>query len=389
MPLHFGVLAVFRAAPGKAPVRLVRERAARVAELRQRVRGGPLGSAVWVDDPEFRVSEHVASHSVRSSELGLTGLVAELMAAPLPPDRPLWRMDVIRGLGDGRWAILARLHHAVSDGPGAVELALRLFDGFPARQGSPSEPWWFLREALTTARQSWGIVANMAIRARPPHPDSPLYGSVPLQRQVEFLRFPLTDLRQVRDLYGGTVNDVLLAMVTGALRGWTRERIRVLIPVDLRPTKPTRTGRNQLSSYLCDLPMAEASPIRRFHSIRSQMNRNKTKGPHRGAGAFPLLADRVPAGLHRAVTPLLTGVAPALFDLAVTNVRLPSIPLTFGGAPLEAVYPVAPFPVGHRMSIAACGYGDSVFVGINGDPELGLDDFGSAMTESLAELADA
>jgi diacylglycerol O-acyltransferase / wax synthase len=394
MPLHFGVLAVFGASPSRrAPAKLVRERAARVPELRQRIRPMwfPWGAAAWAEDPRFRVSDHVASRTVRQPGdlAALADLVAELMAAPLPLDRPLWSFDVIRGLAGQRWAILARLHHAVSDGPGAVELGLRLFDGFPARQPAPQQAPWFPGDPLNVVRQSAGIARDMVSRFRLPEQESPLHGTAPPRRQVEFLRFPLTELRAVQNLHGGTVNDILLAMVAGALRRWTRGRIRALIPVDLRPTMSTRTGRNQVSAYLCDLPVAEPDPVKRLRTISAEMQQNKAVGPRGGPGAFPLLAERIPAAVHRLVTPLLTGVAPLLFDLAVTNVRLPSMSLALGGSPLEAVYPVAPLPVGHRLSVAICGYGDSVNLGVYGDPRLDLRDFGLAVADSLGELVEA
>lgn len=391
MPLHFGVLAVFGAAPSRrVPARLVRERAARIPELRQRIESAwcPWGAAAWADDPRFRVSDHVASHSLRApgGRAELAGLAAELMAAALPLDRPLWSLEVIRGLAGDRWALLARLHHAVSDGPGAVELGLRLFDKFPAEQPAPQQAPWFSRDALNLVWQSMGIARDMVGRFRLPEPDSPLHGTAPPRRRVELVEFPLAELHKIRNTYGGTVNDILLAAVAGALRGWTHGRIRALIPVDLRPSMSARTGRNQVSAYLCDLPVAESDPVRRLRMISAEMDRNKAVGPRGGAGAFPLLAERIPAAVHRVVTPLLTGVAPLLFDLSVTNVRLPSLPLTLGGAPLEAVYPIAPVPYGHRLSVAICGYGDSVHLGIYGDPRLDLRNFGQGMADALAEL---
>lgn len=393
MPLHFGVLAVFGATPsGRAPAKLVRERAARVPELRQRIRQVwcPWGAAAWAEDSRFRVSDHVVSRSLRQpgDHAELADRVAELMAATLRLDRPLWSFDVISGLIGNRWALLARLHHAVSDGPGAVELGLRLFDGFPAQQPAPQQASWFPRDALKVARQSMGIARDMVGQFRLPAPDSPLHGTAPPRRRVEFLRFPLVELQKVRNKHGGTANDILLAMVAGGLRRWTQGRIRALVPADLRPTMSTRTGRNQVSSYLCDLPLAEPDPVRRLRAISSEMERNKAVGPRAGAGAFPLLAERIPAAVHQVVTPFLTGMAPLLFDLGVTNVRLPSIPLTLGGTPLEAIYPIAPLPDGHRLSVAICGYDDSVNLGVYADPRLDLREFGLAVTDALAELSD-
>ncbi|HLL65369.1 MAG TPA: WS/DGAT domain-containing protein [Micromonosporaceae bacterium] len=219
------------------------------------------------------------------------------------------------------------------------------------------------------------------------------------ERRLALLRLNLGEIRQIRRRHGGTDNDVLLAVVTGALREWLaqhgqcveRVSLRALVPVSRRGRTGQPRHGNLLSGYLCDLPVQESDPVTRLTRIRTTMDRNKSAGPTRGAGAIPVLAGRVPAAVHRVVTPLARYSASRFFDAVVTNVPIPAVRLTFAGAPLREVYPIAPLAQGHRLGIAMSSHGGAVHVGLHADGTAGpdLDRLASGVRGALASLSAA
>ena len=222
-----------------------------------------------------------------------------------------------------------------------------------------------------------GIAGSILSSARLGGAPSPLStapaGTSPNGRGLALLRLDVGDIRQVRRRHGGTDNDVLLAIITGALRTWLAHRgesvdslnLRALIPVSRRARPEDRRRGNLLSGYLCDLPVHESDPVAQLRRIRTTMDRNKAAGPGRGAGAIPVLADRVPSAMHRVVTPLTRTSAGRLFDTIVTNVPIPAIQLTLGGAPLREVYPIAPLAEGHTLGIAMSAHRGTVHLGLH------------------------
>src|SRR5262249_27789328 len=147
---------------------------------------------------------------------------------------------------------------------------------------------------------------------------------------------------------------------------------------------------NQLSGYLCDLPVDEPDPLRRLALVRAMMDGNKEAGPGRGPGALPVLADRLPAALHRVVMPMVGQCAPLLCATVVTTVPLPSVPLTFDGAVLREVYPVVPLAPGHALGVAFSPYRGTVHVGLHANaralPDVGL--LASTLSGTLCTLGE-
>jgi len=201
---------------------------------------------------------------------------------------------------------------------------------------------------------------------------------------MALLRIDLEDIHRIRRRHGGTVHDVLLAVVTGALRQWLRSRghpldgltLRALIPVSrLRPAGRDGVAGNELSGYLCDLPVGESDPVARLRALRAQMDQNKTAGAARGAGAIPVLADRLPPAVHRVAGPLAALCAPLLFDTVITTVPLPNLPLRLAGAELAEIYPVVPLAHGHSLGIGVSTYRGTAYVALHADqqamPDLG------------------
>lgn len=434
-PMHIGAVAVFEPRENVDPdhVRgLLAERVQRLPRMRRRVRTSWLsaGQAHWEEDPHFSAVEHVHSHGLPwpGGPDELTALAAELVAEPLDLSRPLWELHLITGLQGGRFAILAKLHHALADGAGAVELGLSLLDGFTPEHQAPqpdasqnhrsvlgaaryalqsvSRPDELARTAITAAGglhrnlrqagEALGIGLSVARNAQLPASDSPLFAPRSASKQVKLLALELQDLRRIRKRHGGTTNDVLLAVMTGALRLWLTTRghpvealnLRALVPVSYRSGAAERPGNNQLSGYLCELPVGEPEPGRRLEAIRASMRRNKAAGPLRGPGALPILADRLPSAVHRLAAQVTGRGAPLLFDTVITNVPLPDMPASLDGASLREVYPLVPLAAGHALSIAASQYRDRVHIGIQANraalPD--IEKLNEALPHAVAEL---
>jgi WS/DGAT/MGAT family acyltransferase len=417
-PMHLGALAVFQARQPPRPGRLMSvlgERAERLPRLRRSARMAwlPPGAGRWVEDRSFYVRRHLFLHQLDRGHLEeLVDLAGRLMAEPLDLGRPPWQLHVVTGLAGARFAVLIKLHHAMADGLRAVELGVGLLDGFadagPAGAPGPANGLVanlarVVASAPEMARQASdavGIASSVASSARRGTTRSPLHTEASAKRRLALQRLDVRDVRRVRRRQGGTDNDVLLAVVTGALRDWLTNRgdradgisLRALIPVSRRTARSARRSQGEmLSGYLCELPVHEADPLVCLHRIRTEMDRNKAAGPTRGAGALPVLASQVPAAMHRVVTPLTRRSARLLFDTVVTNVPLPELPLTLDGAKLREVYPIPPLAQGHALGVALSAYRGTVHIGLNADEDAlpDLHRLADAVPASLACLSAA
>jgi len=412
-PMHMGAVVTFTARGAVDPAALtalLAQRAARLPKLRQRARAElfPPGSASWSDDPGFVAGNHI-HHIVLSSLYEpdpLAAYASRWIAEPLDTSRPLWDLTLVTGLPDGKFALLLKLHHALTDGAGAYAVAAGLLDGveLPERIPGTARPipaprstLDTVKDALGAVRDQAGIASSLVRAARPPL--SPVSAPPSAERRLGFVRLPLTELRRVRRTHGGTTNDVVLAVLSGALREWLVNRgqradgrtLRALIPVSVRGRAAGQLGGNKLSGYLCDLPVGEDDPVERLRVVRRAMTRNKAAGPSRGAGALPLLADRVPPLLHRLGTRTAGQAAPMLFDLVITTVPLPPARLSLDGARLAEVYPFVPLAPRHAVGIAVATYRDSVHIGLqaNGAAVPDVGSLRDAVLKSAARLLDA
>ncbi|HEV7452585.1 MAG TPA: wax ester/triacylglycerol synthase family O-acyltransferase [Pseudonocardiaceae bacterium] len=418
-PMHLGALAIFRPVrpedPGRVAALLV-DRVQRLPQLRQRVQPAwfPLVAATWADDPGFRAEDHIHLHHLDDHGGGdkVAALAAELMVRPLPRTRPLWEFHVISGLEGGRFALLGKMHHAFVDGLNALEIGLGVLDEFrspdgdttshgavddgsppstlsPSTQPSMLSRLWHVagdvRDAVGGAvgqmAEATGMAASVFRRVRLPAPGSPLLISSSGQRALATARLDLGQIRRIRAHHGGTVNDVLLSVVAGALRAWLIARggsvegliLRAFIPVSQRARSGNGIGGNRLSGYLCELPVGEPDPGKRLLKVRGAMEQSKAAGASRGAGAIPLLADQLPPAVHRVAAPVASQGASLLFDLMVTSVPLPGIQFTLDGAALEEIFPLAPLAAGQALVVGLSWYQDSAYVSLLADRE-GLPD---------------
>jgi diacylglycerol O-acyltransferase len=381
-PMHLGAVAVFRGPVSPTRLRtLLAERAARLPALRVAGSWFP----AWWPASDFDPATHVHAFEVRGQR-AFEAYVAGWLATPLDLSRPPWAVHVVTGLPDDRFAVLVKLHHSLADGAGAVALAGALLDGGglpPTRSTAPRA------HGLGETAAMAGAVAR-AVR-KPPVPAMLASGGT--ARRVAFVRLDLADVRQIRRQHGGTTNDVALAVLAGGLREWLKSRDvavdgatpRALIPVNTRARGGA--GGNQLSGYLCDLPVGLADPVARLHAVRKAMDANKAMGPSKGGGTLAILANQLPPALHR-FTGAVGIAAPLLFDTVVTTVPLPSVPLSFDGAPLDEIYPFGPLGPGHALGIAISPYRDAVHIGLQTDRDAvpDIDVLASAISKACSTL---
>ncbi|MEV5440578.1 wax ester/triacylglycerol synthase family O-acyltransferase [Streptomyces sp. NPDC052682] len=443
-PMHLGALGIFAAhssAAGAHAADLLAARAAAVPGLRMRIRDvwqpldlqqpltalkrpfsvlrqplaaalrQPLafGGAAREADPDFDPVHHVRLHAPAADFQAEAG---RLMERPLERERPPWEAHVLPGEDGTCFAVLFKFHHALADGLRALTLAAAVLDpmDLPTPRPRPAAPTRGLlpdvrtlpdrvRGALSDVGRALDIgacVARSSLDVR----STPALGCEPSgTRRTAGVIVDLDDVHRVRKSEGGTVNDVLIAVVAGALRRWLDARgdgsegvaPRALIPVSKRRPRTAHPQGNRLSGYLIRLPVGDPDPLGRLHTVRTAMDRNKDAGPNRGAGAVALLADHVPALGHRLGGPLVGQAARLWFDILVTSVPLPGFGMKLGGHPLTAVFPLAPLAPGHSLAVAVSTYRGQVHYGLVADGEAvpDLDRLAAAVTEEVAALIDA
>ncbi|GAA2570725.1 wax ester/triacylglycerol synthase family O-acyltransferase [Streptomyces violaceus] len=423
-PMHLGALGIFPAhspAAGAHAADLLAARAAGVPGLRMRIRDvwqplpsalrRPLafGGAAREPDPDFDSQHHVRLHAPTADFHAAAG---RLMGRPLERGRPPWEAHVLPGEDGGSFAVLFKFHHALADGLRALTLAAGLMDpmDMPAPRPRPAAPPrplvpdvrdlpGLVRGALSDVSRALDIGASVARSSLDVRSTPALTCEPSGTRRTAGVVLDLDDVHRVRKTVGGTVNDVLIAVVAGALRRWLDERgdgsegvaPRALIPVSKRRPRTAYPQGNRLSGYLIRLPADDPDPLARLASVRTAMDRNKDAGPNRGAGAVALLADHVPALAHRLGGPLVGQAARLWFDILVTSVPLPSLGLKLGGHPLTAVFPFAPLAPGHSLAVAVSTYRGSVHYGLVADAEAvpDLDRFAAAIEEEVQTLITA
>ncbi|NWF24771.1 wax ester/triacylglycerol synthase family O-acyltransferase [Streptomyces sp. PKU-EA00015] len=420
-PMHLGALALFGAPPGgggaDGVLDLLADRAAAIPRLRMRVRDVllPVGGAAWSAAKDFDVRRHVRDVCLTGDDFTaeVTAVAGELMERPLERGLPPWEMYLLRDPRGECFAVLVKLHHALADGMRAVAIGAGIFDeiaearrtGTRRTRPVPPRSWLAGPRVLADLAQSRieelgravGVGASVVRASRLDPRGLPALTAAPSgTRRLGTAVLPLDDVQQVRRVAGGTANDVLLAVVAGALRRWMHERgerlpaagPRALVPVSRRrPGSPSGSG-NKLSAYLLQLPVAEPDPLARLASVREAMDRNKAAGPARGAGAVALLADQLPPLAHRFGAPIAGGAARMLFDVLVTSVPLPRSALSLGGCPLREIYPMAPLARGQALAVAMSTYGGQVHIGLVADGKAlpDLDRLAHAAREELDAL---
>jgi WS/DGAT/MGAT family acyltransferase len=262
-----------------------------------------------------------------------------------------------------------------------------------------------LATTATGLPRAAAIAAIVTAHARPTlmiSSHAGLHGFSSPRRRATLLRLDADLLRRIGKQHSATLNEVMLSVVTGGLRHWllddgelhpgdTGTTVRVLVPVSLRRYRGNHLARgNHLSGYLVELPVGEPDPLRRLYQVRDTMAQHKAAGPFRGPGAFPVLADWLPAAFHRLAIRLIAQATPLLFDSTVTTVPLPDVPLHIDGAALHEIHPLVPIAPNHGLSLAIATYRGGVHLGLLTDPGVqNSERLAAALTAAPAELRDA
>ncbi|MEV6170790.1 wax ester/triacylglycerol synthase family O-acyltransferase [Streptomyces sp. NPDC051954] len=420
-PMHLGALGVFSTnspTAGAHAADLLAARAAAVPGLRMRIRdiwqpiGFPpafpsaFGGAARVPAADFDPLDHIRLHAPTADFHEVAG---RLMERPLDRARPPWEAHVLPGEDGVSFAVLFKFHHALADGLRALTLAAAVLDpiDLPERRPRPEPPArgllpdvrklpGLLRGALSDVGRALDIGASVALSNLGVSSSPALTTEPSGTRGTAGAVIDIDDVHIVRKAVGGTVNDVLIAVVAGALRRWLDERgdgsegvaPRALIPVSKRRPRTAHPQGNRLSGYLIRLPVGDPDPLGRLGTVRAAMDRKKDAGPGRGAGAVALLADHVPALAHRLGGPLVSQGARLWFDILVTSVPLPGLGLKLGGHALTEVYPFAPLARGQSLAIAISTYRGRVHYGLVADAQAvpDLDRLAAAMSEEVETL---
>ncbi|GAB2876886.1 wax ester/triacylglycerol synthase family O-acyltransferase [Myroides odoratimimus subsp. xuanwuensis] len=416
---------------------LLRDRIAFVPRYRQRIQPVPgrLANPTWVDDPSFDLGYHVRRSALpRPGTMDqLLELAARIVSRPLDRNRPLWEVYFIEGLEHGRVAVLAKSHQLLVDGVETVDLGQVMLDVSPdvpvvehdgwAPQGRPSPANLVvaaLREsvadpslvastvigntgaalrAVGSVVHGVGAVAGALTNRRPVH-DSPIHAELSQQRRIVTVRTRLEDYRKVRRTHGGTVNDVILATVTGGLRAWLMTRddtlrhprqLRAMVPMSVIDDELEATSLGtQIAGHLVDLPIGEPSPVVRLHQVSYSFKAHGETGRAVGAQRLAGIAGFAPTTFH-ALGSRVAATERRAFDLAITNVPGPQFPLYAAGAQMLETYPVHPLLPGHALAIGVTSYDGCVYYGITADRDAlpDVDVLGQCVAEALDELVDS
>jgi diacylglycerol O-acyltransferase len=401
--------------------------------LRQKVLAVPFDLAlpVWVDDPSFDLDFHVRRAAVPApgGRRELSDFVQRVLSRPLDRTKPLWELYVIEGLEDGHVATLMKVHHAMVDGLAGMHLAAAVYDLSPESRLETPQPWSpepeptssdlltdALRELATQPVQ--GLATAMANIRRSPalaalglggvasgvrsifgmgaRPPSPFNVRVGPNRRFAMTEAPVERFREIKGSLGGTVNDVVLTVVGGALRRILAARgeptkgrtLRVMVPVSVRGEVDAGSG-NRVAPAFVDLPVGSMSPKRRLERVREGTHHLKRSMMATGSDAIIGLGAYVPGGLL-AVAARGASRGP-WFNLVVSNVPGPQQPMYLAGARLVASYPSMPLGENSALSIACTSLAGTMAFGLTGDWDgmRDIDALALAIDLSLAELEKA
>jgi diacylglycerol O-acyltransferase / wax synthase len=410
-PMHIGGVSIFEgpAPPFEKLEEMVEGKLGLVPRYRQKVRFVPLGLGrpVWVDDPHFNLSYHLRHSALPppGSDEQLRRTAARIFAQRLDRGKPLWEIWMLEGLKENRWALLSKVHHCMVDGVSATDLMTIMFSGDePGADGhwdpepepsgaeilvrtltrrtlNPSEQLRTVRAAARAPRasleQARDLVRGMASSARVLRPlgGSSLVGPVGPHRTWSWAHVRLSDVKAVRTTLGGTVNDVVLAIVSGGLRDLLEERgesvddrtIRTLVPVSVRRPGERGVYNNRVSAMFAELPVGVPDPVVRLESLRAQMDGLKQSKQAVAGDVLTSLSGFAPPMLL-ALGARLAARAPSLgLQIGVTNVPGPQQPLYTLERRLLESYPYVPVIGTVRTSIAIFSYDGGLYFGVTGD----------------------
>jgi diacylglycerol O-acyltransferase / wax synthase len=388
------------------------------------------GRPVWVDDPSFNLEYHVR-HTALPAPGGwgqLQDLTARIFSQQLDRSKPLWEMWLIEGMEDDRFALITKTHHSLIDGIAGVDLATVLFDLSPNPPQIPhsGRAWQPHAEpgtahllaagllgalragtalaegaldalthpdrALARAREAAEGVGEILWAGLNPAPDTPLNVPIGPHRRFVGITSQLEDLKTVKNAFGGTVNDVVLAVVAGALRTFLMSRgrrtagveLRALVPVSVRTEGEHDRGGNRIVVMRGPLPVYISDPLNRLRFVSGAMDGLKESKQALGAEVIAGAQNFAPPTILAQASRL--NFSTRLFNLIVTNVPGPQFPLYVLGREMLQAIPVAFLPENHALAIAIMSYNGQMNFGLLGDFDA-LPDIESIGENIAAELA--
>jgi diacylglycerol O-acyltransferase / wax synthase len=440
--MHVASVTIFEGPPPSYPEFLehIDSRLSLVPRFRQKLRAVPFGQGrpVWVDDPHFNLEYHVRATALPppGSEQQLKNLASRVFAQQLDRTKPLWEIWLVQGLerGDdspteGRFALLGKTHHALVDGVAGVDVTAVLFDTQPEPETPPAtDSRWIprpeptaaqllgealieratqpaemarsaraaLRAPLALARrgaEALGAVGALA-RTGLAAPSTCLNVEIGPHRRYDWVRTDLDELKEIKNRLGGTVNDVVLAVVTGALRRFLEHRgedideltLRAMVPVSVRRDEEFGETGNRVAAMMAPLPVYEADPVERLTIVRETLGDLKQSGQAVGAQVLTQLGGFAPPTVLAQAARLQS--RQRFFNLVVTNVPGPQIPLYVLGRRLVDLFPLAPLARRQALCIAVMSYHGKMNFGLLGDfdamPDLEV--LARSIEESLDDL---
>jgi diacylglycerol O-acyltransferase len=418
-PMHIASTLVFEGPPPRYEdvVAMVAGKLPLVARYRKVVREVPfhLGLPVWADDQHFHIHYHVRHTALPApggpEELRL--LVGRIMSQRLDRDRPLWEIWMVEGLGEDKWALVSKIHHCMVDGVSGTELLSVMFDispepGLPAPdtwspQPAPSSielaaealltmaisPYHQLRavraalrvpsQALEELRGAGKALATLSGLARPT-PSSSLNGPIGPGRRYDWAQATVEDVKRVRHRFGGTFNDVVLAVITAGFRDLLLARsesvervVRTMVPVSQRPRDQRGVAvgdgqlSNRVSAMFAELPVGIADPVERLHLLSEQLRDLKESSQAEAGEVLTSISGFAPPVLLALGARIATKAAQRNINTVTTNVPGPQLPLYVLGRRMLIAYPYVPVGGQIRIGVAIFSYDGHLTFGVTGD----------------------
>ncbi len=400
-----------------------------VPRFRQKLRFVPFGQGrpVWVDDPHLNLDYHVRQTALPApgSEEQLRNLAARIFSQQLDRTKPLWELWLVEGLRDGRFAVIGKSHHALVDGISGVDITTVLFDLDREPALPSSAPRWLarpeptdlellgdaLRERLTSPTE---IVRGVRAALRGPRqvargigatgkmigagiaaPSTPFNVEIGPHRRFAIAQTDLEGLKRVKDAHGGTVNDVILSIVAGALGNYLRARghdtegleMRAMVPVSIRADEEHGALGNRIAAMMAPLPIWCEDPVERLRLVTETMGDLKASGQAVGAEILTRITDFAPPTIAAQAARLQP--AQRFFNLVVTNVPGPQLPLYVLGRQMESIFPMVPLARRQALCVGIMSYNGQVNFGLIGDYDAmaDLDSFALDLEAAIRETA--
>jgi diacylglycerol O-acyltransferase / wax synthase len=418
-------------------LRYVQDRLHLIPRYTQRAVMVPLNLAhpTWEPDPDFDIRRHILRHALKGGhdDAALATLCAKLFAEPLARNRPLWEMHLIEGYGGG-CAMLAKTHHAMIDGASGVQLINLLMDPTPKpaalpppaarprhKPGLPSVLTQVADGLLDTARAQLALGRQLASLLRKPAraltegratvdavttlartllsgaPPTPFNGSISQRRSVAWTRLSLNEVKAAKNRLGGTVNDVVLAVIAGGLRAYLqahgvktdRTELKAMVPVNIRAQHDQLKLGNRVSMMVAPLPIGITDPVERLRQVSAAMDLLKSGGQAGQMERIVALTDLLPPLVQRPLARLQASVSPV--NTVCTNVPGPRETRYLLGEPVQLMVPLVPLAVGIGLGFAILSYADQLTIGLNADAERVGDlwSLSEALYRSFEELWEA